>query len=354
MKEYRKGLRKLALVCLCLIVVISAVGVLTTPIAATKETQTGGRLLYAGGIPFGVKFFSTGVVIAGFCDIPTSAGGEKNPALDAGLMKNDVILSVDGVEPESCEDFLSMINNCGGKQVTIVYERDNKTETTHLTPIYSEPEGRYKCGIYIRQGGAGIGTVTYIDPDSLSFGGLGHGICDSDNGKLLPIKHGVTMNVGISGIVKGKAGSPGEIKGSFASGKTGIVYSNTSCGVFGVFSAIPEGVELKKYPIATRNEVREGKAYILCTLDGSGKPQKYEIEISAIKKDCTSDDNKCFTIKVTDDRLIDKTGGIIQGMSGSTIIQGCKIIGAVTHVMISDPTIGYGIFIENMLANSAR
>ena len=266
-------------------------------IPASADSQ--GKLLYAGGIPFGVKFYSKGVVVAVFCYVKGSVGDEQSPALDAGLMKNDVILSVDGKVPESCEDFLRIIDESRGRAIDVVYLRDEKEESTTLLPVYSESEGKYKCGMYIRQGGAGIGTITYIDPDTLSFGGLGHGISDADTAKLLEITHGITMNVSISGIVKGKSGAPGELKGSFATGKTGIVYSNKICGVFGILSAIPQSVELKKYPIATRKDVKEGKAYILCSLDG-GTPEKYEIEISSIKRDCAPDDNKCFTIKVKD------------------------------------------------------
>ena len=335
---------------LCIFAVLLAI---TGSILVPTSAESQGKLLYAGGIPFGVKFYAKGIVVAGFCYVKGSIGDEQSPALDAGLMKNDVILSLDGKEPESCEDFLRMIDESHGKAINVIYLRDDKEASTTLMPVYSENEGKYKCGMYIRQGGAGIGTITYIDPDTLSFGGLGHGISDTDTGKLLEITHGITMNVSISGIVKGKSGAPGELKGSFATGKTGIVYSNKICGVFGVLSSIPQSVELKKYPIATRKEIKEGKAYMLCSLDG-GAPERYEIEISSIKRDCAADDNKCFTVKVKDQRLIDKSGGIVQGMSGSPIIQGCRIIGAVTHVMISDPTIGYGIFIENMLNNSQR
>ena len=335
---------------LCIFALTFAIiGAISIPTSAESQ----GKLLYAGGIPFGVKFYSKGIVVAGFCYIKDTVGDEQSPALDAGLMKNDVILSLDGKAPESCEEFLRIINESKGKALNVVYLRDEKKATTTLSPVYSENEGRYKCGMYIRQGGAGIGTITYIDPDDLSFGGLGHGISDADTGKLLEITHGITMNVSINGIIKGRSGAPGELKGSFATGKTGIVHSNRICGVFGVLSSIPQGIELKKYPIASRNEVKEGKAYMLCSLDG-GAPERYEIEISSIKRDCASDDNKCFTVKVKDQRLIDRAGGIVQGMSGSTIIQGSRIVGAVTHVMISDPTVGYGIFIENMLNNSQR
>ncbi len=348
MKNMIKGAKRISLVILVLLIVFSAM-----PLSAAAYAE-GSRLLYAGGIPFGVKFYSEGVIVAGFDDMPASVGGERNPAERAGLIKNDIILTVDGVAPNSCEEFVSMISKSEGRTLKIVYMRDGEQRETELTPVYSPDEGKFKCGIFIRQGGAGIGTVTYIDPESLSFGGLGHAICDTDSGKILPISHGITMNVSVSGIIKGKPGAPGELRGSFASGKTGIVYSNMPSGVFGVFSSLPSGIEAKKYPVGKREELHNGKAYIISTLDGSGKPEKYEIEISGIKLDADSEENKCFTIKVKDRALIEKTGGIVQGMSGSPIIQGAKLVGAVTHVMISDPTVGYGIFIENMLEGSKK
>ncbi len=311
----------------------------------------GGKLLYAGGMPFGVKFYSSGVVVAGFSDDSNVSG--KNPGILAGLRKDDILLSLDGRDLTQGEDFLSIIKNSGGESMKLIYEREGERHETYLTPIYSKDEKRYKCGMYIRQGGAGIGTVTYIDPDTLAFGGLGHGICDTGSGVLLPISHGITLNVSINGLIRGKAGTPGEIRGSFAEGRTGVVYSNTRTGVFGYFSSLPVSASKEKYPAARREETHEGSAYILCTLENGKTPERYEIEISAIKLDAEDDDNKCFTVKVKDERLLTKTGGIIQGMSGSPIIQGSKIVGAVTHVMISDPTVGYGIFIENMLKSAS-
>lgn len=311
------------------------------------DTSAKGKLLYAGGMPFGVKFFSKGVTVAGFCDITVSSGKSVNPAILAGLKINDTITSVNGTEPEGCEDFLSMIENSNGAPLSISYLRENNSYSATLTPVFSADECRYKCGIYIKQGGAGIGTVTYIDPDTLEFGGLGHGICDSQTGSVVEISHGIVTEVNISGIVAGRPGAPGEIKGSLSATRTGLVRANTECGVFGVLSAVPKGIELKKYPIATRNELKEGKAQVLCSLDGSGNIGCYDIEISGINRE--SRDNKSFTVKVTDKALIERSGGIIQGMSGSTIIQNNRIVGAITHVMINDPTVGYGIFIENML-----
>ena len=166
------------------------------------------------------------------------------------------------------------------------------------------------------------------------------------------MQRGSVVGVTINGVVKGIVGTPGEVKGYFSSGKTGSLFKNTDCGVFGAYASIPKSCNSTLYEIGLRNEVRNGKAQIICTLDEGGA-QTYDIEISEIRLSSTS--NKCFNVKVTDPRLIEKTGGIVQGMSGSPIIQNGKLVGAVTHVLINDPTTGYGIFIENMLnASSAR
>jgi len=212
--------------------------------------------------------------------------------------------------------------------------------------VFSKEEGKYVTGLYVRDSGAGIGTVTFIVPETGAFGGLGHGICDGETGELIPMQRGSVVGVTISGVVKGLAGSPGEVKGYFSSGKTGTLLGNTECGVYGILAKLPEKLPCEPLPIGLRNTVKEGKATIYCTLDGTA-PQEYDIEISDIHRDSHS--NKCFTVKVTDTDLINKTGGIIQGMSGSPIIQNGKLVGAVTHVLINDPTCGYGIFIENML-----
>ena len=189
--------------------------------------------------------------------------------------------------------------------------------------------------------------MTFICPETFSFGGLGHGICDASSGEIVAMTRGSVVDVTISGVVKGAAGAPGEVKGYFSSGKTGTLISNTDCGVFGMFAEGPRNAVCEPLPVGLRGEVKEGAAYIYCTLD-TNKIEKYEIQISAIDRNATG--NKCFTVKVTDKALLEKTGGIIQGMSGSPIIQNGKIVGAVTHVLINDPSTGYGIFIENMLS----
>ena len=301
--------------------------------------------LYPGGMPFGVKFITEGVLVVGFCDVKNQ-NSVSNPSLDAGLRQGDIILKIDGQNVNAASELLDIIEKSNGRALSLVCSRDGKEYTTCLTPAYSGEEGCYKSGIYVRDSGAGIGTVTFIVPESNEFAGLGHGICDSNTGELIPMQRGSVVNVTINGVIKGLPGSPGEVKGYFSSGKIGSLLGNTECGVYGVLASLPKNTPSSPLPICRRNELKEGNAHILCTLD-EGAPCQYEIEIRDIKRDSTS--NKCFTVKVTDKALIDKTGGIIQGMSGSPIIQNGKLVGAVTHVLINDSTCGYGIFIENML-----
>ncbi len=295
--------------------------------------------LYVGGMPFGIKFLTEGVIVSGFNDeIPT------NPARAAGIRQNDVIVSVNGKKVLSAEALNEAIASNGQKTLSLSCTRDGKSYTASLTP--AKWDGGYSLGIYVRDSGAGIGTVTFISPENYSFGGLGHGICDSESGRLIPMQRGSVVDVKINGIVKGLVGAPGEVKGYFTSGKSGTLLGNTDCGVYGVFAGLPQSAKGTPKPLGLRNSVRSGKAYVYCMLDGTSV-EKYEIEIEQIDRQATS--NKCFSVKITDKRLLDKTGGIVQGMSGSPIVQDGKLIGAITHVLINDPTAGYGIFIENML-----
>ena len=298
--------------------------------------------LYVGGIPFGVKFMTEGILIVGFSDIAK----KENPSTRAGLKINDRIISVNGRSLASATELSEIVRNSNGQSLTVVYSRNGSRRSTTLTPVYSQSEKCYTTGAYVKDNGAGIGTVTYITPNSLSFGGLGHGICEGDNGALVPIQRGSVVNVSINGVIKGQCGVPGEVKGYFSSGKTGSLLKNTHCGVFGVFASLPKNLPTEPISIGLKENLQEGRAYIYSTLDGT-TPRKYDIEISAI--DHSACEGKCFTVKVTDPALLQKTGGIVQGMSGSPIIQNGKLVGAVTHVMINDPTTGYGIFIENML-----
>ncbi len=315
-----------------------------TPTVAAEALRT--LSVYPGGMPFGVKFFTEGVTVVGFNDVEGERG-KINPAANAGLKQKDMILKVDGAPLSSAADLNDRIESCNGAALRLTCRRAGREFETVLTPAYCPAESRYKTGIWVRDSGAGIGTVTFILPDTGTFAGLGHGICDADTGALVPMKRGSVSDVTISAVVKGEAGDPGELKGYFNAGKTGALLGNSACGVWGMFSSTPD-VDTEPMQIGLRDELEEGDAYILCTLD-TNKIERYDVKISNIHRDATGP--KCYTVTVTDPDLLAVTGGIVQGMSGSPIIQNGKLVGAVTHVLINDPTTGYGIFLENMLVN---
>ena len=339
-------IQKVVSVLLTLAIIICGMTVLVSAAQTDEE-------VYVGGMPFGVKFFTEGVMVVGYSDVNTPAGN-KNPAKDAGIRIRDVIVKADGATVTGADALVRLVEASGGKEMTLTVKRPCAkraaqggctTMDVKVTPA-AATDGEYKSGLVVRDRGAGIGTVTYIIPSCNQFGGLGHGICDSDTGELVPMQRGTVTDVTISGIDRGKAGVPGALKGYFDPGKIGALVGNTACGVFGVLSRMPEGCDSLKMRIGHRDEVKDGAATVRCTLD-SGEIGEYTINISGVDK--TQSGSKCFTVTVTDPRLIEKTGGIVQGMSGSPIIQNGKLIGAVTHVMINDPTTGYGIFIDNML-----
>lgn len=315
----------------------------TIGVNATDEIPS--EVVCVGGIPFGVKFYSQGIMIVGFSEIETENGIET-PAWDAGLRINDIITQVNGSEVETAGEFIGMIENAEDG-ISVTYLRNGDENTVSFVPSVSKEDGKRKTGMWIRDTTAGIGTVTYICPETGEFAGLGHGICDVESGKLLKMNRGIVVDVMISGITKGVSGTPGELKGYFTSDRSGVLLGNTMCGVYGVLSDIPWERIPETLEIAHRDEVHPGAAYIWCTLAGDC-PQKYSINITDIRHTVV-DDNRSFSVEVTDERLLERTGGIVQGMSGSPIIQDGKLIGAVTHVMVNDPTRGYGIFIENML-----
>jgi len=327
---------------LCLILLFS----LALPVGAATQGD-GRQQLYVGGTPFGVRYFTDGILVVGYCDV-TCGGKAKNPARDAGIKPGDCITEIEGRAPESVADLSQTIQQANGHALTLTVRREGKNQTVTLSPCTCDSDGRYRTGLWVRDSGAGIGTVTYVLENGKDFGGLGHGICDGASGCLVPISRGSVMGVAIGGVQKGAVGAPGELKGHFTAGKTGALYANTVCGVYGVLAERPRDTA-GLLPIGHREELREGAATCWCTLD-EGAPKEYEIKISDIHR--AARDNKCFTVTVTDKALIEKTGGIVQGMSGSPIVQDGRIVGAITHVLIGDPTTGYGIFIENMLENS--
>lgn len=294
--------------------------------------------LTLGGIPFGVRLLEEGVLIVGIA-------GSSSPAAVAGLSAKDRILTIDGKEMHSVKDVLDAIEASGGATLEVEYLRGEEKGVLTLTPTLGSDQ-KYRVGIWVRDGAAGIGTITYVDAVTGEFGGLGHGICDPESGEILSFERGAVMETKISGVVKGKEGDPGELKGYLTQEKIGALYKNCEKGVFGILSPLPDGLG-EVVEIGTAKAVHNGEAFLRCTLE-DGDTTDYRIELSEIKSADTA--TRCFAVHVTDERLLAKTGGIVQGMSGSPILQDGKLIGAVTHVLIGDPTRGYGIFIENMLA----
>ena len=293
-------------------------------------------LLIPGGGIFGAKIKQTYVSV-------------QSPGDSHELKVGDKILTVNGEKIKCVKDIMTATQQLHGEDVVIVCERGGKQFTVKLTP--KEVNGEYKLGLILKDGAAGIGTITYIDPSTGEFGGLGHGICDTDTGEVIDFSEGEVTGVILSGVKKGTEGKPGELAGLLTDTVCGELYANTECGVFGKLASIPDGISATPIAIAKRDEVHEGEATILSTVKVGGV-KEFKIQISEVNKSSTG--TKSFKIRVTDPTLIAITGGVVRGMSGSPIIQNGKLVGAVTHVMVANPTEGYGIFIENMLSASER
>ncbi len=324
--------------------VILSISVSAAPVSLGEAPQN----VYVGGMPFGIRF-QVGEVSVIKKNSFISEGKTVSPADEAGILENDVITQVGTAKIETVNDFISAVDTKSGSPIDLTVKRGEKEFTATLTPQRSDETGEYMLGILLKDSSAGIGTVTYIAEDSFVFAGLGHGICDSNTGEILPIENGYISRVKINGITKGTCGSPGELRGILETEKCGKLLSNTEVGVYGVFTDSQKIAE-RKICVAKADEIKTGSATILCTLDDN-KCGEYAIEISEIDHSAAAK-TKNYVIKVTDERLIEKTGGIVQGMSGSPILQNGKLIGAVTHVFVNDPTRGYGIFIENMLSEA--
>lgn len=308
------------------------------------------KLLVPCGTPFGIKMFTNGVMVVGVADIE-STGKMVNPAAVAGVKVGDIITAVNGKAVTQNSQVAKLIESSAGKSVELSIKRNEETLTATLTPILSDVDGSYKGGLWVRDSTAGIGTVTFYDPSTGSFGGLGHGICDVDTNELMPLRSGDVVSVTISGIVKGQKGRAGELRGYFNNDfPVGQLQANSEGGVYGTLNSSP--VSTEAIPLAVKQEVKTGAAQIYTTVDGT-MPKAYQIEIESINyQDGTKTKN--LVVKVTDPELLSKTGGIVQGMSGSPIVQNGKLVGAVTHVFVNDPTRGYGILAENMLEISEK
>lgn len=291
----------------------------------------------------GMKFFSEGAAIVRFSPVDGSS-----PAEEAGLKIGDIVVAVEGKPVYTNEMLSQAINSVPEEDIEIEILRKGQKMTVTCTPKTSN-DGKRLIGAYVRDSMAGIGTITYVDPDTGEYGALGHGVSDMDTGELMSVDRGELMYSNVVDVVKGKSGIPGELCGQYdLINSQGTIETNTPKGVFGKITdkSMYEGREA--FPVASKDKIVKGEAYILSNVSGEAVEQ-FSIEIVKIYES-SDGDNKDMMIKVTDERLIEKTGGVVQGMSGSPIIQNGKLIGAVTHVLVNDPLKGYAIAIDNMIS----
>ena len=315
----------------------------TIPLKTVRSVSVESRSVQVCGTPFGVKMFSDGALVVAFSDQYTRLGTE-NPAKEAGLKLGDLIVSAGGQSVRSNEELTQAITAAQGKALSVVYRRQGQSYTTTLTPVQDAATGAYRAGVWVRDSSAGIGTMTFWDPQQATFAGLGHAISDTDTGADITLLSGEIVPVVITGCVSGTAGSPGELRGEFSSAAVGTVLANDMTGIYGHCAG---GLAGQNCPIAQPQEIALGEAELWTTISGS-TPKRYTVRIERVNM-TSSDPNRNLLIKVTDPDLLAATGGIVQGMSGSPIVQNGKLVGAVTHVLVNDPTRGYGIFATTML-----
>ena len=312
------------------------------PIKSAKVKVSRRKYVVPGGNAFGIRLYTKGVMIIRI-DGVTTQSGNVSPGKAAGLKEGDMIISVDGVDVYRNRELSAIFASSGGKTLKLEIERDSKKKEISFTPVLCSEDSTYKGGLWIRDSTAGIGTVTWYDRTNGIFAGLGHAVCDADTGEIMPLSGGDAVEAEIKGCYKGTNGSAGELCGVFSSGSIGSLYINGETGVYGIMDSFD--TDDKVVPVALRQEVKTGAAQIICTVDDTGA-EYYNIEIRKIFDG--TDNQRNMVIKITDPVLLEKTGGIVQGMSGSPILQNGMLVGAVTHVFVDDPTEGYAIFAQNM------
>lgn len=316
---------------------IIAILLITSPLALAED------FLYIGGFPFGVRMCTDGVYVSGTGEVDSTVG-MTSPAKDAGIMAGDIIKKINGVDTESADEVSNAVRSSKGKMLTFDILREGRASRVNVVPVQEKESGEYKAGLYVKDKASGIGTVTYVESDGQGFGGLGHGITDRYTMGVLPLKSGSVHEVEITDVTRGDRTIPGELKGTLSPEESGALEKNTEMGVFGKFSK--SVTNLPKAEIAKKDEVAEGGCTIYTTLSGQS-PTALDAEIVKIVD--TKSNTKNFIVKLTDEEGLSRAGGIVQGMSGSPIVQNGKIVGAVTHVLLRDQKCGFGIFIENML-----
>lgn len=299
-------------------------------------------MLVPCGQPFGVRMLMDGIMVIGFGEV-AARSGSCCPAVTAGVQEGDMIQEINHQKITCTEDFKQAVSESQGESLLLSVQRGDVQLEINIQPAYSILERCWQTGLWVRDSTAGIGTLTYYEPESGAFGGLGHPICDPDTGERIPLGSGYADAVTISGVIKGQEGSAGQLQGYFSGdAPIGTLDSNCECGIFGHLENLPE--DDTALPMALKQEITLGEAILLTTVEGA-EPKPYTVQITALDY---TDNTQNMIIEVTDEELLSCTGGIVQGMSGSPILQNGKLIGAVTHVFVSQPAMGYAVFAENM------
>ena len=301
----------------------------------------------------GIKLYTSGVLVVGTSAIQGIDGIMYKPFENTEIREGDSIIAINGEIVNNTDELINSINRCAGEKIEITYKREEQQKKCEILPVMDKSE-KYKIGLWVRDSAAGVGTVTFYSESTQSFAALGHAITDIDTGDIIKTASGEIDNVNIISIVKGLSEEPGKIQGAIQSNSIiGNIYKNTEYGIYGIVKN-PSNLRIqnsKKMNVALRQEIMIGEASILSNVDGEFKLYKIEIDKTYLNNNY---DNKSMLIKVTDKELLEKTGGIIQGMSGSPIIQNGKFCGAITHVFVNDPTKGYAVFADKMIQELAE
>ncbi len=323
--------------------------ILGVPVKTVQVNVSDEMMLIPGGQSIGVTLYTKGALVVGITGIELENGTTVNPAREAGMLPGDVIVSINGMIIENASHVTKILENTTGV-MHIVVDRNGRQLNLNVRPVADYSDGKMRLGVWVRDSTAGVGTLTFINPNNRWFGGLGHAICDLDTGSVLSVKKGEIYFSEVIQINKGESGVPGEIKGYFssASGNMGLITKNTDYGIYGT---LYDNVDLNEFakpiPVAHPDEVMLGSAKLLSTIDHEGV-KEFDCEIIKVNNQ-NSAEQKSLVVRITDEELLEKTGGIVQGMSGSPIIQNGKLVGAVTHVFINNPTKGYGLFADWMI-----
>lgn len=317
------------------------------PVKEVTVTEKAEQKVMVSGEVFGIKLYTDGVIVVGIQEVQTDSG-KKSPSGSAGIEVGDIIVAIDGENVYTSDQVQSILGANNGGSFEVKIKRGERYRDYTVTPVYCEREGCYKTGMWVRDSTAGIGTITFYNKQSGIFAALGHQINDIDTKEIMPMLDGEAVKANVSKIEKSTRGTTGSLECDFTNQTLGKLLSNTDCGIYGAYAEISECA--KEYPVAAIQEVKKGKATLISTVE-KGQPKKYEIEITHIGFN-ENNREKNMIVKVTDKDLIDKTGGIVQGMSGSPIIQNGKLVGALTHVIVGNPQKGYAVFAQTMAEES--